>query len=171
LLSLPQHRAAALIVLGLPGMRFLHEGQFLGSKRRLPVQLTRRAAEMPDHSVTAMYEQLLGVLRTSSLQKGSAELLAANKAWEENSTAQNFVLVQWTDANPAFDLVVVNLAPHQGQCYAPVKLRPSNIRNWVVTDLLGNDRFLRPDEDLRNRGLYLDVGAKACQVLHFEPQP
>lgn len=171
LLSLPEHRAAALVILGLPGMRFLHEGQLLGYKRRLPVQLTRRTAEMSDQSVTAMYEQLIGLLRSSSLAKGSAELLAANKAWEQNPTEQNFVLVQWGDANPAFDLVVVNLAPHQGQCYAPVKLPPSNIRNWVVTDLLGTDRFLRPDEDLRNRGLYLDVEGKACQVLHFEPQP
>ncbi len=171
LLSLPEHRAAALVILGLPGMRFLHEGQLLGYKRRLPVQLARRAAEMPDPSIPAMYEQLLSVLRTSCLAGGSAELLAANKAWEENPTAQNFVLVQWSDANLAFDLVVVNLAPHQGQCYAPVKLRPTTVRYWIVTDLLGNDRFLRPDEDLRKRGLYLDVGAKACQVLHFEPQP
>jgi hypothetical protein len=171
LLSLPEHRAAALVILGLPGMRFLHEGQLLGYKRRLPVQLSRRAAEMPDASVSAMYEQLLGVLRTSSLATGSAELLAAKKAWEQNPTAQNFILVQWGDANPSFDLVVVNLAPHQGQCYAPVNLRPTNIRNWVVTDLLGSDRFVRPDEDLRKRGLYLDLGAKACQILHFEPQP
>jgi hypothetical protein len=117
-----------------------------------------------------MYEELLGMLRTSSLKGGSAELLAPNKAWEENPTAQNFVLVQWSDAKPTFDLVVVNLAPHQGQCYAPVRLPPSNVRNWVVTDLLGNDRFVRQEEDLRKRGLYLDVGAKACQVLHFEPQ-
>jgi hypothetical protein len=79
-------------------------------------------------------------------------------------------LVQWSDSNPAFDLVVVNLAPHQGQCYAPVKLPLPSCQNWAVSDLLGTDRFMRSDEDLRKRGLYLDVGGKACQVLHFEPQ-
>lgn len=171
LLNLPEHRAAALTILGLPGMRFLHEGQLLGYKRRLPVQLSRRAVELPDPSIRAMYEQLLALVRTSSLSGGAAELLTANEAWEKNPTAQNFVLVQWSDGNPTFDLVVVNLAPHQGQCYAPVKLPAGNYQNWEVTDLLGTNRFIRQDEDLRKRGLYLDLGGKACQVLHFEPQP
>jgi hypothetical protein len=170
-LSLAEHRAAALVILGLPGMRFLHEGQLFGYKRRLPVQLSRRAIEVPDPAIVAMYEQLLRVVRTSSLAGGEAELLTPNIAWDQNPTAQNFVLVQWGDGSPALDLVVVNLAPHQGQCYAPVKLPPPNFQNWAVTDLLGAERFIRSDEDLRKRGLYLDVGGRACQVLHFEPQP
>ena len=38
-----EHRAAALLILGLPGMRFLHDGQLDGARVRTPVQLARRA--------------------------------------------------------------------------------------------------------------------------------
>ena len=42
ILSPAEHRAAALLVLGLPGMRLLHEGQLAGARRKTPVQLARR---------------------------------------------------------------------------------------------------------------------------------
>ena len=41
ILSPAEHRAAALLVLGLPGMRLLHEGQLAGARRKIPVQLAR----------------------------------------------------------------------------------------------------------------------------------
>ena len=45
ILSPAEHRAAALLILGLPGMRFLHEGQLSGARLKIPVQLARRLEE------------------------------------------------------------------------------------------------------------------------------
>jgi hypothetical protein len=169
ILSLPEERAAALVILGLPGMRFLHEGQLDGRTRRLPVQLVRRASEPPNLEVQAMYGQLLTQLQGSAVGQGSADILVPGKAWEGNPTEQNFVLVQWSGEKPGFDLVVVNLAPHRGQCYAPVKFPPTAANSWSVTDLLGTEQYLRSAEELEARGLYLDVDAHATQVFHFTP--
>jgi hypothetical protein len=46
LLSPAEHRAAALLILALPGLRFLHEGQLSGARTKLPVQLLRRPCEI-----------------------------------------------------------------------------------------------------------------------------
>jgi glycosidase len=48
LLSIEEHRAAALLLLSLPGMRLLHEGQLSGIRQRVPVQSSRRLIE-PEH--------------------------------------------------------------------------------------------------------------------------
>src|SRR5581483_10513015 len=83
LLDLPEHRAAALVILGLPGLRFLHEGQLDGFKRRLPVQLIRRSRETPDPEVRRVYELLLTRLQGSAVGQGRAELLLPAKAWSD----------------------------------------------------------------------------------------
>ena len=166
-LELSPHRAAALVILGLPGMRFLHEGQLSGFKRRLPVQLVRRCKEPPNPQVSQMYEQLLSSLQDSAVGQGTAELLVPGKAWEGNPTDQDFVLVQWTSLAGSFDLVVVNLSPHQAQCYAPVHLPAEPPDHWSVTDLLGPERYLRTTDDLRTRGMYLDVEGYATKIFHF----
>jgi alpha amylase-like protein len=168
-LSLPEHRAAALVILGLPGMRLVHEGQLSGMRKRLPVQLNRRASEPVDPQIQTMYDQLFGSLRASAVGQGAFDLLAPRQAWENNPTTQHFVLVQWSNAVPNFDLAVVNLAPHASQCYAPVKPPTAPAQAWTVSDMLGTDRFIRNDDDLRNRGLYLDLPAHGGQILHFEP--
>lgn len=170
LLNLDEHRAAAAVTFGLPGMRLLHEGQLTGLHRRLPVQLLRRLPEPPVPEIRDMYQRLLGALPSSAVGRGKPELLPPRKAWPDNPTDQNFVLVQWTAGPPSFDLVAVNLAPHRGQCFAPVNLPAPTPRSWALTDLLGIERFVRDSEDLRQRGLYLDLGPHAAQILHFEPQ-
>jgi glycosidase len=55
-----EHRAAAALVMGLPGMRMLHDGQLSGRRIQVPVQLGRWPDEPVDAEIQAMYEQILG---------------------------------------------------------------------------------------------------------------
>jgi hypothetical protein len=169
LLPMPEHRAAALLILGLPGMRFLHEGQLCGWRRRLPVQLARRGLEPEDSGIRTMYKRLLEGLHASSIGQGRAVMLVPRQAWSENPTAQNFILVQWRAAREDFDLLAINLAPHPGQCYVPLELNSGPVAAWTITDRLGSERFVRRSDDLGARGLYLDLPAHAGQIFHFEP--
>jgi glycosidase len=168
LLPQDEHRAAALVILGLPGMRFIHEGQLSGRRRRLPVQLIHRSSETNDPAISSFYERMLQALRQSVVGSGHPELLVPAQAWDSNPTAQHFVLVQWT-AGQAIDLVSVNLAPHPSQCYVPLKLPDTSGTAWRLDDLLGTESFVRPAEELRSRGLFLDVPAHSAQIFHFEP--
>jgi hypothetical protein len=90
-------------------------------------------------------------------------------AWAGNPTSENFVIVQWRDTTPEFDLAVVNLAPHPGQCYAPVRLDDLADRTWILKDRLGSETHTCPGRELQDRGLYLDLPANGTQLFHFHP--
>jgi hypothetical protein len=169
ILSPAEHRAAALLILGLPGMRFLHDGQLSGARLKIPIQLARRAEEPSRAEMVNLYEQLLTTLPGTAVGQGRGELSKPRAAWPGNSTAQNFVIVQWQKQAPEFDLVVVNLAPDRSQCYAPLSLEGLAAHNWAMTDLLGEERFKRSGDDLQNQGLYLDLPPHGAQLFHFEP--
>jgi len=169
LLSLPEHRAAALLTLGLPGLRFLHEGQLSGARCQIPVQLGRRALESTQPEIQSMYDQLLTTLPVTAVGQGRGLLLEPRPAWPDNPTARNIVLIQWQSQPTAFDLVAVNLAPHRSQCYAP--LVPSGLasRKWSMKDLLGDEQYVRSGPEMQERGLYLDLPPHAAQLFQFQP--
>lgn len=169
ILSLSGHRAAALLILSLPGMRLLHEGQLAGARVHTPIQLGRRPTEPPQPDIVALYEQLLTTLPKTAVGRGNAELLRPRLAWSANPTAQYFILAQWQAVAGEFDLVVVNLAEHPSQCYAPLTVPELSQYNWKMNDLLGDETYVRRGDDLQAQGLYLDVPPHAAQLFHFQP--
>jgi|ERR1051326_1864383 hypothetical protein len=162
-----EHRAAALLILSLPGLRFLHEGQLTGARVKVPVQLLRRASEPADPEIRQMYEQLSTALQGSAVGQGKAELLRPREAWSGNPSVQNIILVQWQTEQSEFDLVAINLASHPSQCYARLNIPDKAVHQWSIKDLLGDQEFVR--EDIQKNGLYLDLPAHASQILHFRP--
>lgn len=169
LLSVAEHRAAAVLTLGLPGLRLLHDGQLTGARVHAKVHLGRRVPEPPQPEITAMYAQLLSALRNSAVGHGEARLLRPGPAWPDNPTHQHFVLVQWQARRGEFDLVVVNLAPHFSQCYAPLAASGLADCDWHLSDRLSYEEHRRSGRELLERGLYLDLPAHGARVFHFRP--
>jgi len=168
-LSVEENRAAALAILGLPGMRFLHEGQLTGARLKLPVQLVRRPIEAAQPEIRAAYEQLLTVLKSARVGCGQAQVLTPRAAWDGNPTGQNFIVVQWQEKSPEFDLVVVNLASHRSQCYVTLSVPGLVDHHWKLRDRLSEERYVRVGSDIAHQGLYLDLPAHGAQVFHFTP--
>jgi len=166
-LSIEEHRAAALLILGLPGLALLHEGQLTGATIHASVHLRRRPSESPQPELASFYEHLLFTLQRTAVGRGRSELLKPCPAWEGNPTAQNFVVVQWQSGPSEFDLVVVNLAPHQSQCYVRLSIANLAERNWTMTNLLGTECLERHGAPLRERSLYLNLPAHGAQLFHF----
>ena len=169
ILSPVEHRAAALCILGLPGMRFLHDGQLGGARVKTPVQLARCVAEEAQPDIENLYQQLLTTLPGTAVGQGRGALCRPRAAWAGNPTAGNFVVVQWQTSAPEFDLVVVNLASHRSQCYAPLAIEQLAAHNWLMKDLLGPESYQRAGDDLQSQGLYLDLPAHGAQLFHFQP--
>jgi hypothetical protein len=168
-LPLAQHRAAALVMLGLPGLRLLHDGQLTGSRIKLPVQLARRLLETPQPEIEALYERRLAALQLAGVGQGRASLITPRAAWPENPSGQNFILVLWQSRPEEFALLVANYAPHRSQCYAPLPVANLAERNWSMRDLLSDERHERFGSDLQSQGLYLDVAPYGAQVFVFQP--
>ena len=169
ILSLPEHHAAALLTVGLPGLRLVHDGQLTGARIRIPVQLARRPIEPAQPEIVAFYRQLLASLLSTAVGRGTGEIVKPHAAWPENPTAQYFVVVQWQSQPDCFDLVVVNLAPHRSQCFAPLSVEGLARRNWRMKDLLGGEEHERFGDDLQKQGLYLDLPEYGAQLFHFVP--
>jgi glycosidase len=169
ILDRPEHRAAALLIMGLPGMRLLYDGQLTGATRHIPVPLARAPAEKINQEIADFYAKLLATIRQTSVGRGIPELLRTRAAWFDNPTAQNVIVLQWQLDPLEFDLVVVNLAPHRSQCYADVTIAALAEHNWQMEDLLGSEIYQRRGDDLSSQGLFLDLPEDAAQLFHFHP--
>lgn len=171
LLSPASQRAATLVTLALPGLCLLHEGQVEGARLRHPIQLARRQDELVDEGLRSMHEGLIEALNGAGVGEVEGRLLEPRPAWDGNPTWQSFVIVLLQPASDRMELVVVNLAAHQAQCYVPIRSAGVEIRNWRLVDRLGSECHERRGEDLVAPGLYLDVPAHAAQIFSLTPVP
>jgi hypothetical protein len=110
------HRAAAVITFLSPGLRFFHQGQFEGQRKRISPHLCRGPAEPSDHHLEQFYGRLLTVLRRHVVRKGQWQLLQCKPAWEGNWTWDCFLAFAWQVRDREGLLVTVNYAPNQSQC-------------------------------------------------------
>jgi len=159
------HRAAAVVTYLIPGLRFFHQGQFEGRKKRISPHLVRAPEEYPNEEVKAFYDQLLDILRKPTAKNGEWQSLACEPAWDGNESWDSFIAHGWRGIDGERMLIVVNYAPHSSQCY--LKLPFSEIENRAVSlkDLLGTASYTREGNALCQHGLYLDLPAWSYHVF------
>ncbi len=162
------HRAAAVITYFIPGLRFFHQGQFEGRTKRLSPHLVRAPLEPADKEIGAFYDHLLVILGKPVVKNGSWQPLFCRPAWDGNGSWDGFVAHCWQGADGERMLIVVNYAPHTGQCY--IDLPFAEIQNHTVelNDLLGSDRYVRVGNELLEQGLYLDLQPWAYHIFSLE---
>jgi glycosidase len=165
LMGLERMKAALLTTLGLPGMRFLHDGQVEGFRRFARIQLRRRADEKPDAAIRQIYDSVLSALSESSVGRARAQILLPRPAWDGNETHRTFVIVLWGDGNHR-DLLVINLASHAAQCRVRLNL-PDAV--WVLRDRLGEEVWERSGSAMQSEGLYLDLVPRKAQIFALSP--
>lgn len=153
------HRAAAVITFLAPGLRFFHEGQFEGRKKRVSPHLCRRPDEPVDADLASFYTKLLDMLRRPLPREGNWRLLECAPAWEGNWTNDCFVSFAWESSTGERLVIAVNYAPHASQCYVRLPFEDLATGEWRLEDLLSADGYTRGGEELASRGLYLDVPA------------
>jgi hypothetical protein len=151
------HQAAAVITFLSPGLRFFHQGQFEGRRKRISPHLVRAPQESTDPRLATFYERLLEVLRHDVTRNGQWQLLDCVPAWDGNPSHDAFIACTWHNADGARVLVTVNYAPHHSQCYVRLPFAELANRGWRLSDLLGGAGYDRVGDDLLARGLYLDV--------------
>jgi len=163
------HEAAAVITYLSPGLRFFHQGQFEGRTKRISPHLCRAPEEPVDQELARFYAQLLAVLHRPLVRDGAWTLLEPSPAWEGNGSFGDFLTFGWQDPGPDRLLVVVNYAPHASQCYVRLPFDDLGGRGWSLADLTGDATYDREGDELRAKGLYLDL--KPWQYHVFELKP
>ena len=164
--DLSVHRAAAVITYTIPGLRFFHQGQFEGRKKRISPHLVRAPEELTDKELEAFYDQLLSVLRNPVLKKGDWQWLDCRPAWDGNESSDAFVAHTWRGSGGERMLIVVNYAPHSSQCYLPLPEMAGG--EWRLRDLMSEAVYDRDGNELQSRGLYLDMPAWQYHIFEMK---
>jgi hypothetical protein len=158
------HQPAAIVTFLCPGLRFIHQGQMDGFRKKIPVHLSRGPTEAGNRGLRDFYDRLIRCLRHPAL-KGDWQLIDCNAAWEGNWTSECFIGFAWRVNGKAVLAVAVNYAPHQSQCFLRVPIEQVSGKAVLFQDLMGPKAYERAAEDLRARGLYLDLPAWGYHVF------
>lgn len=150
------HQAAAVITFLSPGLRFFHQGQFEGRRKRISPHLVRAPEEPADEKLKVFYDRLLAALRAPAPRNGDWRLLECAPAWDGNWTWDCFLVFAWQGAGDERLLVTVNYAPNQSQCHVRLSFADLGTSRWRLKDLLGDATYDWHGKDLQGRGLYLD---------------
>ena len=113
--TLEKHKAAAALILFLPGLALLHDGQLEGRRKFARIQMSRRAKEKADPEISAFYEGLLKTLQKTHVRRGRASLVEL-----EMDTA--IVGVKWEGPKGEWDLAIVNLGEAEERVQLPAEM-------------------------------------------------
>jgi len=162
------HEAAAIITFLSPGLRFFHQGQFEGRRKRISPHLVRAPVEPADGGLQEFYDGLLAVLRLPAVREGHWQSLECAAAWDDNWTWDGFLAFGWEGFGGKRLLVTVNYAANQAQCY--VRLPFADLAGHTVRfkDLMGPASYEHAGNDVGSKGLYLDLPPWGYHVFAVE---
>ena len=160
------HQAAAVITFLSPGLRFFHQGQFEGQRKRISPHLVRGPDEPIDDKLAQFYERLLALIRQPVVHDGQWQLLERAPAWDGNWTTDCVIVFAWRGFNGEVLIVAVNYAPNHSQCHVGLPFAEIAGKQWQLQDQLSPARYEWNGDDLLGRGLYLDLTPwQACAFL------
>ncbi len=159
------HQAAAVITFLSPGLRFFHQGQFEGRKKRISPHLVRGPKEPVDENLQQFYERLLSVLRHPSVRVGQWQLLECTPGWDGNWTNDCFLVFAWQGSQGEVLVVAVNYSSNQSQCHVRLPFVDLGGKRWRLQDQLSAASYEWNGDDLQGRGLYLDSAPWQANVF------
>lgn len=161
------HKAAAVLTYLSPGLRFLHQGQLEGHRVRVSPHLGRAPNEPVNEFLQQFYLRLLKIVRSDVVRNGNWQLLNCTPGWEGNPTHLYFVVFVWEHVDQRL-VVAVNYSPHQSQCHVQLPLDSLAGKLWKLSDLLASESYQWQGDDLRGRGLFLDMRPWQASVFAME---
>jgi len=158
-------RAAAVAVLTLPGAKLLHEGQFEGRKVRPPVFLGRRPAEADDRELAAFYDRLLGATHREVFRSGAWHLCEPT-GWPDNQTYRDVLAWCWAQGGERW-IVVIHYGDNSAQARIPLPWDDLTGKTWRLEEGLSKAVYERAGDEMRDAGLYVDLGPWACHLFRL----
>jgi hypothetical protein len=151
------HEAAAVLTYLSPGLRFFHQGQFEGCLKHISPHLVRAPKEPVNDALQRFYGWLMEMLRRPGLREGAWSLLECVPAVVGSCAWDNFVAFSWQRPGSAPLLVVVNYSPHPSQCFVRVRCLDLTSSPVWIKDLLSPVQLQQDGDELRSKGLFLDL--------------
>ena len=140
LLPLERHKAAAALVLFLPGMALLHEGQLEGRRQFARIQVSKRPEEEPDQAIQMFYEELLAAIQNTHVRRGMGTVVPTNGPvlvvrWDgpQKETDFAFVNLEAREESVALAEVFAPLSPREMLPLYATNSNPPRTRDAIIT--------------------------------------
>ena len=159
-------RAAAVATMTLTGAKLLHEGQSQGMKVRLPVFLGRRPIEQVDQDLVTFYKRLLKEIDQEVFRNGQWRL-CDRSGWPDNQSYFNILSWCWAKDRERY-LIVVNFSESTAQARVHIPWDELRGKMWRLIDVLSGETYDRKGDDMRDNGLYVDLGPWRCHFLSLK---
>ena len=159
------HEAAAVITFLSPGLRFFHQGQFEGCKKRISPHLGRGPCEETNADDQELLRSTAHDLEAAGLRDGAWQLLECQPAWDGNWTNDCFIAFGWQSAGQSPLIVAVNYAANQSQCHVRLPLADLAGKKWCLQDQLSGQCYHWNGDDLAARGLFVDLAPWQSSVF------
>jgi hypothetical protein len=154
-----KHKAAAVLTYFSPGLRFFHQGQLEGKKKRISPHLVRGPKEPGNDQLQAFYRSIIKILNKPVFLNGRWQLLDCTQAWNGNHSNENYISFAWQGDNDEIMLVVVNYSPQRAQCRLMLPFPGLRDKSWLFHDLVADYKYTRDGNELQEKGLFLDEPA------------
>jgi Alpha amylase, catalytic domain len=163
---------AATLICTLPGAALLHDGQFLGRKQKLPVQIKRQPEEILHPELEAYYTRLLWETLDPTYENGQFYLFQVNQVSPEDGSSRNLLAYGWRDlASKRYRLIVVNLTDKHS--YGRVNLsywkELSRQQKWRLYDVNDGSEYVRHGGELTHEGIFIYLEPYESHIFRFEP--
>jgi len=155
LLTVPEQKAAAVLLLAQPGLRLLHDGQLAGARRRTPVQFAGYWPEPGHDETAAFYDHLLELLPQTAIGRGAM-------AFCDTGLPHCFAM-KWKNNSGRSNLVLVNLAPQRASFQIPGLDHGCKIAN-LHSDTNSTWAW-------KGRGVHIDLAPCGFELLELSPPP
>ncbi len=159
-----KQRAAATVLMTVPGAKLFFHGQFSGWRVKLPVQLGRAPQESSDHRLACFYGALMAAARELPYEDGKWELCEC-WGWEDNASWRNLLAWSW-ERGEARWIVAVNYSdvPAQGRLRWPWTTCPTLC---TLRDQLSDQIYVRDPGELRLQGLFVALPAWGAHLFQL----
>lgn len=159
-------KAAALMSLTLPGVRFYHHGEWEGLRTRMSIKARRPQNESVNDRMKKFYNTVTpAIFYNSAFQNGTWSYLWPNS---ESFTSSNLFAWKWVSGNQKF-LCIINFSGSQGQ--GNIILRdaqsPTGSDTYTITDILTGQNFDRSANEMRTRGLGVLLRGWEGQIFKY----
>ncbi len=160
-----KERAASVVIATVPGARLFHEGQFKGMRVRLPVFLGRRPEEQADADLVTFYGRLLKAIDNEVFRNGQWQL-CERSGWPDNQSYLNILAWCWVKDEERY-LIIINFGEGPAQARVAVPWDELSGKTWRLADVLSEETFERSGDEMRDSGLYADLGPWQCHFFRM----
>jgi hypothetical protein len=162
-----KERAAAIATSTLQGAKLFHEGQFEGRKVKVPVFLGRRPEEPVSPDLRTFYDKLLKAIHTPAFREGEWRL-CDRSGWPDNQSCRNILTWCWVKDDERY-LIIINFRQEAAQAFVHLPWDELRGRPWRLNDVLSGEIYDRSGDEMRDSGLYVDLGPWRCHCFRLDP--